>query len=206
MGLMVQQLKDEGNACMESGKLEEAVQNYSKAIALDAKNHVLFSNRRVTGGCHGGGCRKVSAAYAKLKKYDTALEDAEITVRLKPDWPKGYSRKGTALLYLHRNQQASEVFQSGLALDPTNQQLKEGLTECKRRVSAPSAPRMPSLSPFQDPAAFEELKTNPRTRDFMKDTDFAKTVEDIRKNPELLREKMHDKRLLTCISVMMVWT
>lgn len=184
----VQQLKEQGNVCMEAGKLDEAVQHYTKAIDLDSANHVLFSNR--------------SAAYAKQGKYDVALEDAETVVRLKPDWPKGYSRKGTALLYLQRNQQASEAFQSGLALDPNNQQLKEGLTESKRRLQ-PSAGRGPSMSPFQDAAAFEKLKTNPRTKEFMKDADFCKTLEDIRKNPELLREKMHDKRLLTCISVMM---
>lgn len=184
----VQQLKEQGNVCMEAGKLDEAVQHYTKAIELDSANHVLFSNR--------------SAAYAKQGKYDVALEDAETVVRLKPDWPKGYSRKGTALLYLQRNQQASEAFQSGLTHDPNNQQLKEGLTESKRRLQ-PSASRGPSLSPFQDAATFEKLKTNPRTKEFMKDADFCKTLEDIRKNPELLREKMHDKRLLTCISVMM---
>lgn len=47
------------------------------------------------------------------------------------------------------------------------------------------------MSPFQDPAAFEELKTNPRTKEFMKDPEFCKTLEDIRKNPELLRLVVH---------------
>lgn len=48
---------------------------------------------------------------------------------------QGYSRKGTALLYLNNNQTALQTFQNGLALDPNNQQLKEGLAESKRRVS-----------------------------------------------------------------------
>lgn len=55
---------------------------------------------------------------------------------------KGYSRKGTALLYLQRNQAALETFQKGLALDANNQQLKEGLAESKRRVSSPRAYRL----------------------------------------------------------------
>lgn len=185
----VQQLKEQGNACMEAGKLDEAVQHYTSAIQLDDKNHVLFSNR--------------SAAYAKLGKYTDALEDAETTVTLKSDWPKGYSRKGTALLYLQRNQAALETFQKGLTLDANNQQLKEGLTESKRRLQQASAPKHPSMSFFQDPSVLDALRTNPRTKEFMKDPEFCKTLEDIRKSPELLREKMHDKRLLTCISAMM---
>jgi len=67
-------LKDKGNAALSAGNYEQAVELYTQAIALDPKNHVLFSNR--------------SAAYAKQGKYANALEDAEKTVSIKPDWPK----------------------------------------------------------------------------------------------------------------------
>lgn len=67
-------LKEKGNAALQSGKFEEAIKHYSDAIELDKTNHVLFSNR--------------SAAYAKFGKYALALEDAERTVELKPDWAK----------------------------------------------------------------------------------------------------------------------
>ena len=59
---------------MKAGKTEEAITLYSEAIDLDPDNHVLYSNR--------------SAAYANLKKYQEALEDAEKTIQLKPDWSK----------------------------------------------------------------------------------------------------------------------
>lgn len=45
--LQVQQLKEQGNKCMEEGKLDEALEHYDNAIDLDIKNHVLFSNRWV---------------------------------------------------------------------------------------------------------------------------------------------------------------
>jgi stress-induced-phosphoprotein 1 len=32
-----------------------------------------------------------------MKDYDNALADAIKTVELKPDWPKGYTRKAAAL-------------------------------------------------------------------------------------------------------------
>ena len=56
---------------------------FTQAIAIEPGNHVLYSNR--------------SGAYASLKDYDKALEDAERTTELKPDWAKGWGRKGAAL-------------------------------------------------------------------------------------------------------------
>jgi stress-induced-phosphoprotein 1 len=56
---------------------------FSQAIELDPSNHVLYSNR--------------SGAYASLKSYEKALEDANKTTEIKPDWAKGWGRKGTAL-------------------------------------------------------------------------------------------------------------
>jgi len=67
-------LKDKGNAALQAGKFDDAIKFYTEAIALDENNHVLYSNR--------------SAAYAKAGKYRPALEDAERTVQLKPDWGK----------------------------------------------------------------------------------------------------------------------
>jgi stress-induced-phosphoprotein 1 len=44
---------------------------------------VLYSNR--------------SGAYASLKDWPHALEDANKVVEIKPDWSKGWARKGAAL-------------------------------------------------------------------------------------------------------------
>ncbi|ROT75444.1 putative stress-induced-phosphoprotein 1 [Penaeus vannamei] len=120
-------LKDEGNAALSAGNVQEAVNKYSEAIALDPENHVLYSNR--------------SAAYAKMEKYHEALLDADKTVLYKPDWGKGYSRKGAALTYLGRLTEAVAAYEKGLQLDPNNQQLKDGLAECraKRNPTRPSA-------------------------------------------------------------------
>lgn len=69
------ELKNKGNDALASNNLEDAIKFYTEALALDGKNHVLYSNR--------------SAAYAKNKEYEKALEDAEKTIQLKPDWGKG---------------------------------------------------------------------------------------------------------------------
>jgi stress-induced-phosphoprotein 1 len=49
---------------------------------LNPNDHVYFSNR--------------SGAYASLNQYEEALSDANKCVEIKPDWAKGYGRKGLA--------------------------------------------------------------------------------------------------------------
>lgn len=58
-------------------------EKFTEAINLDPTNHVLYSNR--------------SGAYASLKDFEHALEDANKTTEIKPDWAKGWGRKGAAL-------------------------------------------------------------------------------------------------------------
>ena len=56
---------------------------FSQAIELEPANHVLYSNR--------------SGAYASTKDFQSALDDAEKTIEIKPEWAKGWGRKGSAL-------------------------------------------------------------------------------------------------------------
>lgn len=58
-------------------------EKFSQAIELQPTNHILYSNR--------------SAAYTSKKDFQKALEDANKTTELKPDWSKGWGRKGAAL-------------------------------------------------------------------------------------------------------------
>ena len=80
---MAAALKDEGNKLFAAKKFEESIEKFSQAIELDPQNHVLYSNR--------------SGAYASLKDWEHALEDATKTTEIKADWSKGWGRKGTAL-------------------------------------------------------------------------------------------------------------
>jgi len=73
----------------------------------------LFSNR--------------SAAHASKEDYQHALEDAEKTVQLKPDWGKSYSRLGAAFFGLRRLDEAVAAYRKGLQVEPGNAQLQEGL-------------------------------------------------------------------------------
>ena len=72
-----------GNTAIKQNNYDGAVDNYSLAISEDPTNGVYYSNR--------------SYAYWCLKKYELALADAEKCCELKPDWARGFERKGSAL-------------------------------------------------------------------------------------------------------------
>ena len=78
-----EQFKAAGNVALQAGNLTEAIENYTKAINADGTNHVYYSNR--------------SAAYLKKGDGNNALEDANSTIAINPEFRKGYSRKGGEL-------------------------------------------------------------------------------------------------------------
>merc|ERR1712070_1184788 len=77
------ELKQKGNEAFKRNEFKLACEIFTEAIELDATNHVLYSNR--------------SAARAGNNEFDLALSDAEKVIELKPDFVKGYGRKGAAL-------------------------------------------------------------------------------------------------------------
>lgn len=141
-------LKEKGNKALNENKFDEAIAAYTQAIALDDKNHVLFSNR--------------SAAYAKAGKYDLALKDAEVTISLNPTWPKGYSRKGSALAGLNRFEEAFKAYQDGLTLNPGNASLLQSQQEIKDLLIAHLMRQTPmDIDPQSPPPASPQQTKKP---------------------------------------------
>lgn len=76
------EFKAKGNEFFKKGQYEEAITWYSKAIEKEPSNHAYYSNR--------------SAAKTGMKDYKGAIEDANLCIRCKKDWNKGYFRLATA--------------------------------------------------------------------------------------------------------------
>merc|ERR1719335_200222 len=108
-----QAAKGKGNTAFQAKDYQEAIKHFTEAISHDPNDHVFYSNR--------------SACFASLEKYDKALEDGTKCVSLKPDWPKGYTRKGLAQFFLKQYDDAAETYKVGLKLAPEDATLKEGL-------------------------------------------------------------------------------
>lgn len=85
---------------------EKAIEFYTEALDAAPTDHTILGNR--------------SMAYLNLKQNDKALIDAEKCITLKPDWGKGYHRKGAALHAMERFEDSMEAYVAGLKIDPTN--------------------------------------------------------------------------------------
>lgn len=169
---MADELKAKGNAALQAENFTEAVKFYSEAIEIDPTNHILYSNR--------------SAAYAKTNEYANALKDADKTIELKSDWPKGYSRKGAALELLENYDEAIMVYEQGLKIDPSNPLLQEALANCKSNAAKPPSFTLgggADGNPFSDPKLFAALATNPKTRDLIADPEVQQLLKGLQKNP-----------------------
>ncbi|KAL0457163.1 UNVERIFIED_CONTAM: Stress-induced-phosphoprotein 1 [Sesamum latifolium] len=93
-------LKDQGNEFFKAGNYLKAAALYTQAIKQDPSNPTLYSNR--------------AAAFLHLVKLNKALADAETTISLKPDWEKGYFRKGCVLEAMERYEDALAAFEVAL--------------------------------------------------------------------------------------------
>mmetsp|Transcript_24767 Transcript_24767/g.42698 ORF Transcript_24767/g.42698 Transcript_24767/m.42698 type:complete len:571 (+) Transcript_24767:91-1803(+) len=183
-----EEAKKKGNEAFAAKDYEPAIKYFSEAIEHDPSNHVLYSNR--------------SAAYASLEQYDKALEDAEKTVSLKPDWGKGYSRKGLALHRLGKFEEAIKCYEDGLKHDPNNEQLKQGLNDASDAAMSGS-PFPGNKNPFAAPDALSRLMQNPKTAKYASDPTFLAKLDRLRSNPNDLGTSMSDRRVLEAMMVLM---
>ena len=103
--------KDLGNAEFKAQNFDKAVEFYSTAIDETPTDHTIYGNR--------------SACYFKMKEFDKAVTDAEKCIELKPDWVKGYQRKGNALSGNGNRAEAMITYQKGLEVDPSNELLQK---------------------------------------------------------------------------------
>ncbi|KAL8539721.1 hypothetical protein ACS0TY_001366 [Phlomoides rotata] len=188
---MADEAKAKGNAAFSAGNFEDAMRHFTDAINLAPTNHVLYSNR--------------SAAFASLNNFSEALPDAKKTVELKPDWGKGYSRLGAAYMGLHNYADAVSAYKKGLDIDPNNEALKSGLADAEAALARSSRPR-PGASPFGDAFGQDmwvKLSSDPSTREFLKQPDFAKMMQDIQKNPNNLNLYLKDQRVMQALGVLL---
>ncbi|KAH8681886.1 hypothetical protein BX600DRAFT_447432 [Xylariales sp. PMI_506] len=190
------ELKALGNKAIAEKKFDEAVDAFTKAIALDGSNHVLYSNR--------------SAAYASKKDWANALTDAEKTTELKPDWPRGWGRKGAALHGQGDLLGANDAYEEGLKLDPNNAGLKSSLASVQRAMEQEAGGGFGGADPLGgmgkmlgDPNLLQKLMTNPKTSGYFSDPSFIAKVQQLQQNPQMSPDLFSDPRMIQVLGVAM---
>ncbi|XP_078483981.1 stress-induced-phosphoprotein 1 [Ciona intestinalis] len=186
---MADELKKKGNAAVQSKNYKEAIGHYTEAIKIDPENHVLYSNR--------------SAAYSSNEQYSEALEDAQKVIEIRPDWGKGYSRKGSALAFLKRHEEAKMAYEEGLKYDSQNEQLKKGVEQCEKELTGPAGSQ-PLPNPFSNLQAIRnKLQNDPRTKEYFKESTYEDMLKELNNNPQSLATRIGDPRIQSTLSVLL---
>ncbi|EGX95462.1 heat shock protein [Cordyceps militaris CM01] len=192
------ELKALGNKAIADKNFDDAIDHFTQAIALQPENHILYSNR--------------SAAYASKKDWDAALKDAEKTTEIKPDWPKGWGRKGAALHGQGDLLGANDAYVEGLKHDANNAQLKSGLASVEKAMQQeaggfPGAggddPGAGLARMFNDPQLLQKLASNSKTSSYLSDPSFMAKLQQLQKNPQMTTEMFSDPRMIQVLGVMM---
>lgn len=117
----VDQLRQQGNDCVKDDNYSEAILHYTHAIQQDKTNHLLYSNR--------------SLAFLKLDQYYFALEDAKEAIKLQPNWPKGFYRKGEVEFKVGQYTASLISYGQAFLLDPTNQDVKAAIERTNKELT-----------------------------------------------------------------------
>jgi DnaJ family protein C protein 7 len=95
-------LKDQANERFQARNFQDALKLYTKAIAVcPNKLPECYVNRSLT--------------YLVLRQYANSVADAKRAVRIRPNYPKAYSRGAKALVELDRFEEAAEFLEQGIA-------------------------------------------------------------------------------------------
>ncbi|KAF3852783.1 hypothetical protein F7725_006138 [Dissostichus mawsoni] len=103
-----------------------AVDMFTEAIYCDPNDHRFYGNR--------------SYCYWCLEQFSSALSDAWRSIQLAPDWPKGYFRKGCALMGLKRYIEAEVAMEQELGFEEDqSKELLEKFTTVQAVTTSPEA-------------------------------------------------------------------
>ncbi|CEJ89201.1 Putative Heat shock protein [[Torrubiella] hemipterigena] len=189
------ELKALGNKAIADKDFDGAIEHFTKAIAIQPDNHILYSNR--------------SAAHASKKDWDNALKDADKTIEIKPDWPKGYGRKGAALHGQGDLLGANDAYEAGLKHDANNAQLKSGLASVEKAMQQEAGngfggdPTGGLGKMFNDPNLLQKIANNPKTSAYLSDPTFMAKLQQLQQNPQMSPDMFSDPRMIQVLGVMM---
>ena len=182
------QEKELGGQAFKDMKYPEAVAHYQEALkrgppSVNPEAYKLYSN--------------LAACYTKLVAYPEGVKAADKCIELAPTFAKGYSRKGTLQFFMKETDKAIETYRKGLAHDPENQELKEGLEKCYETISRFATGQ----------ASEEELKekqarsmSDPEVQSLLKDPVVQNVLRDFQEDPKAAQAHLRNPEIMKKIN------
>jgi len=135
----VKKFKEKGNELYNSGKYQEAANEYTKAMsaftykktnAAVAAASGPASTQEPEASLDTQDATKLyatllsnrSVSFKKIGRFENAKKDAEQVIIMRPTWFKGYFRKAEALSALRQFEEAKEFFLKALRLEPSSEE------------------------------------------------------------------------------------
>ncbi|KAF9992639.1 hypothetical protein BGZ80_004734 [Entomortierella chlamydospora] len=109
--------KTAGNDAFKAGKLQDAYDLYTAALAIDPENEStnskLYSNR--------------ATVLAKLSRYEEAIQDCDASLKLDSSFVKVLRKRAECQLKLEKYEEAVRDLKSALEFDKTNRDIRREL-------------------------------------------------------------------------------
>ncbi|KAI1295215.1 hypothetical protein EDD11_007953 [Mortierella claussenii] len=129
--------KEKGNGYFKKGQYDEAIECYSRAMALDPSNGVLPVNRAM--------------ALLKLNRFADAEQDCTLGLKLDSKNVKALWRRGIARRSLGKQSEARHDFEAALKVDPLNKAVKDELQKLDKDESQQLSQAKPLAQPSSTP-------------------------------------------------------
>ncbi|XP_068718410.1 LON peptidase N-terminal domain and RING finger protein 3-like isoform X1 [Montipora capricornis] len=142
-------LRLEGNQLHRKKKSVEAIEKYREAEKLSKSDHLIPSN--------------LACVFLSLGNFEEALEKANKTCELQPTWPKGFYRRGCALLGLQQKVEAAVSFLHCLVRDRDNKGVQTSLTKLIHEVITQDVSASTSCKQEKTPGTGDDVCTSETT-------------------------------------------
>lgn len=164
--------KEEGNALFKEKKFPESIQKYTEAIKRNPKDAIPYSNR--------------AAAYMKLGEFPMALKDCDRCLELDDKFVKAYIRKGNIHFYMKEYHKCLTVYEKGLALDPNNRELRQGLMKTQMKIQEQQS------SGQVDEAQVKQAMQDPEIQQILQDPQITTVLKQMEQDPAYAGQAMKD--------------
>lgn len=119
-------------AALAANNFDEAVKQYTAAIDKKFKVETAYTNRAQTYMAMS----KNFEAGGAIQILTQAVEDCTAAIKANKKSIKAYNLKGKAQIALKKYQEAKKTFEQGLAVDPTDKALHDGLATATKLFAA----------------------------------------------------------------------